>query len=173
MLIVTQFCLLVKSWKGYTTPMQSFAFVPYFQTTRYRVEAMIALADITPLDSIADLGSGDGRIVIAFAQKGIVAHGFELNRTLLEKSQQEIDKLALQKKLQKENAVIYAKDFWQENLSRYSIITMYPMPDIMDALERKLQEELRPEARVLLNYYSFPNWKEEKKQDNIYVYIKR
>ena len=150
--------------------MQELPLIPYFQTTRYRVEAMIALAHITSTDRMADLGSGDGRIVIAFAQQGIIAHGFELESNLVEKSQKEINQST---NIQEGNAIIYTKDFWQEDLSDYSIITIYPMPDIMEGLEKKLQEELQPGARVLLNYYPFPHWKEDKKQDNIYVYIKR
>jgi protein-L-isoaspartate O-methyltransferase len=140
--------------------------IPYFQTSRYRVETMVELAQVKPEEKGADLGSGDGRIVIAFAKTGIEMHGFEIEEGIKKLSEENIEKLNLK------NAFIYSNDFWQENLSSYDIICCYPMPTIMGRLERKLQEELKPGARVLLNYFSFKHWKERKIKDNIYLYIK-
>lgn len=137
--------------------------IPYFKTSRYRVEAMVELSQIKPGEKVADLGSGDGRIVIAFAQAGAEAYGYELRPVFKQLSEENIHKAGVQ-------ATIYQKDFWEEDLSSYDVVTVYPMPDIMDALEKKLLHELKPESRVLLNYYFFPTWKEEKKKDAIYLY---
>lgn len=128
---------------------------------------MITLAKIKPGEKAADLGSGDGRIVIALAKAGAIVHGYELDKTLIAKSQQLITEQNLQ-----EQAKILNLDFWQEDLSQYDIICVYPMPDIMKYLEKKLQTELRAGSRVLLNFYPFPNWKEMAKKDNIYLYKK-
>ncbi|HSX09318.1 MAG TPA: methyltransferase domain-containing protein [Candidatus Saccharimonadales bacterium] len=140
--------------------------IPYFQTTRYRVEAMVELAEAQPGEKVADLGSGDGRIVIAFAKHGIEMHGYEIDEELRKQSEEDIKKLHL------ENAFIHNKDFWEEDLSLYDIICCYPMPTIMGRLERKLQEELKHGSRVLLNYFPFKHWKEKKVKDNIFLYIK-
>lgn len=140
-------------------------YVPYFQTTRYRVDAMIELADIKPGEKAADLGSGDGRIVVALAQKGAIATGYELDETLINTSLENIKNADV-------SATILKKDFWEEDLRIYDVICVYPMPDIMETLEEKLQRELRPGTRVLLNYYPFPHWKEAVKKDNVYLYIK-
>ena len=56
--------------------------IPYFQTSRYRVATMVELANPKPEDLGADLGSGDGRIVIAFAKAGITMHGYEIDDAL-------------------------------------------------------------------------------------------
>jgi protein-L-isoaspartate O-methyltransferase len=148
--------------------------IPYFQTSRYRVETMVELAEVKPGETGADLGSGDGRIVIAFAKvpfigtkdAGVEMHGYEIDDELLKLSQQNIQSQNLQ------NAFIHKKDFWLEELSTYDIICAYPMPAIMGRLERKLQEELKPGARVLLNYFPFKHWKLQKTKDNIYLYYK-
>jgi ribosomal protein L11 methylase PrmA len=142
-------------------------FIPYFQTTRYRVQTMIDLAEIKQGQLAADLGSGDGRIVIALAQTGAQAVGYEIDEALIKQSEENIKNERLE-----DSAKIYNKNFWQENLCPYAIITVYPMPDIMEKLEEKLRKELTPGSRVLLNYYPFPNWQEAIKKDNIYLYIR-
>lgn len=142
-------------------------FIPYFQTTRYRVQAMIDLANIKQGEPAADLGSGDGRIVIALAKAGAIVTGYELDETRIKESEENI-KLAGAE----HNATIVQKDFWQEDLSKYSIITVYPMPDVLEALEEKLQKELKKGSRVLLNYYPFPHWRETEKKDHVYLYQK-
>jgi 16S rRNA A1518/A1519 N6-dimethyltransferase RsmA/KsgA/DIM1 with predicted DNA glycosylase/AP lyase activity len=138
--------------------------IPYFQTSRYRVETMVELANPKLGENGADLGSGDGRIVTAFAQREIAMHGYEIDEELIKLSEEKIEELKLN------NAFIHKKDFWQEDLSRYDIICSYPMPTIMGRLEKKLQEELKPGARILLNYFPFKHWKLEKTKDNIYLY---
>ena|SRR6185437_3157131 len=140
--------------------------IPYFQTSRYRVETMVELAHVKPGEKAADLGSGDGRIVIAFAKQGVEMHGYEIDDELRNLSEENITKLNLT------NTFIHNRDFWKEDLSGYDIICCYPMPTIMGRLERKLQEELKPGSRVLLNYFPFKHWKEKRIKDNIYLYIK-
>ena len=153
--------------------MQGIPKIPYFQTSRYRVETMVELADVKPGEKGADLGSGDGRIVIAFAKVpftgakiGVEMHGYEIEDELIKLSQEKINQENLN------NVFIHKKDFWVEDLSTYDIICSYPMPTIMGRLERKLQEELKPGARVLLNYFPFKHWKPKKIKDNIFLYIK-
>ena len=51
--------------------------VVYLPTPPALVEAMLDLARITPQDFVVDLGSGDGRIVIAAAKRGAQALGIE------------------------------------------------------------------------------------------------
>lgn len=140
-------------------------YIPYFQTSRYRVSTMIELAQIKPGEKAADLGAGDGRITIALAAAGATTTGYELDDTLFHTVLENI-------KAAKVDATILQKDFWYEDLSQYQIICMYPMPDIMGRLEKKLQDELLPGSRVLLNYFPFKHWKLEKTKDNIFLYRK-
>lgn len=142
-------------------------YIPYFQTTRYRVQAIIDLLTITKGQRAADLGSGDGRVVVALALAGADAFGYELDTTLIQKSIEDIKKKRLEN-----TAHILQRDFWAEDLSKYSINFAYPMPDIMAKLEEKLQKELLPGSKVLLNYYPFPNWKETMHKNHIYFYAK-
>ena len=128
---------------------------------------MIELSSIQPGETVADLGSGDGRISIAFANKGGVVTGYELDSDLVKRSNDLINKAGVN-----QNAHILNKDFWIADLSRFDIITIYPMPDIMLSLEEKLLNELKPGARVLTNYYQFPKWKKIGCKNHIYLYQK-
>ena len=140
--------------------------LPYFTTSRYRVEAMSELADPKPGEKGADLGSGDGRITIAFAKKDVEMHGFELNKEFVTISKNTIESEGLT------NASIFQRDFWEIDLSVYDIIAIYPMPDILEALEEKLKKEAKPGARILTNYYPLPTWSPEKQKDHISLFIK-
>lgn len=145
--------------------------IPYFQTSRYRVATMVELAKPKPEDlpagrqeKVADLGVGDGRISIAFATAGFETHGYETAETLLKLAGENIKREGLT------NVFLHNKNFWYEDLSKYDIICCYPMPTIMGRLENKLQTELKPGARVLLNYFPFLHWKAKKVKDNVYLY---
>lgn len=139
--------------------------IPYFQTSRYRVERMVELSYVKRNDRMCDLGSGDGRIVMAFAETGADAFGYELDSGLIMKSRKLIT--------EKNNlATILEKDFWDENLSEYDVVTVYPMPDVMMQLQEKLKNELYDGSRVLVNYYPFSDWEYTSVRDNVYLYIK-
>ncbi|CAN5172816.1 hypothetical protein BH09PAT1_BH09PAT1_5330 [soil metagenome] len=140
--------------------------IPYFTTSRYRVEAMIELAKPGKNDLGVDLGSGDGRIVIAFAKKGVEMLGIELDETLLVSSR----KLIIENKLS--SARIEAKNIWDVDLSPFDIITIYPMPDVLEELEIKLRNEAKKGAKILTNYYPLPTWELTTTKDHIYLYIK-
>lgn len=128
---------------------------------------MVELSGIKPGEKVADLGSGDGRISVAFAKAGGKVTGYELNPKLVAASQQ----IILEQKLNSQITVL-EQDFWDVDLSSFDVIAVYPMPDIMKHLEEKLLKEMRPGSRVLTNYYEFPNWKHTALKDHIYVYTK-
>lgn len=143
----------------------SIPYIPYFQTSRYRVQTMVDLADIQPGEKAADLGTGDGRIAIALAKAGAEVTAYELD--------DELRTVAIQNAQNEDVKINFVKkNFWYEDMSGYAIICCYPMPDIMGRLEKKLLEELKPGSRVLLNYFPFLHWKLETTKDNIFLYKK-
>ncbi|MDY6896079.1 MAG: SAM-dependent methyltransferase [Thermotogota bacterium] len=129
------------------------------------VEKMVAIAEIKGEEISADLGSGDGRVVIAFAKKGRQAHGFEINPFLVLISRLNIRRAGLKGK-----AFIHWKNFWKADLSKFDIITVFQVDFAMNKLENKLKKELKPGAKVISNQWTFPNWKYSKYENSIYVY---
>lgn len=138
---------------------------PFVPSSRERIRTMIQLSDSLKPLRMADLGSGDGRIVIAFARAGIEAHGFELNPILVLWARLRIRVLGLQKK-----AFIHLGNYWKADLSPFDVVTVYGFPPIMTELEKKLRRELKPSARVFSNNFHFPNWTNVRKGDGVHVY---
>jgi len=138
---------------------------PYVPTAEERVAKMVSLVKVKPHEKAADLGSGDGRIVIALALSGAEAHGYEVSLPLVWISRRNIKKAGLKGK-----AFIHWKSFWREDFSSFRVVTLYGIPYIMERLEKKLRKELKSGARVVSNSFTFPNWKETQKTDKVYVY---
>jgi len=128
---------------------------------------MMELAQIRKGIKAADLGSGDGRVVIALAQAGAEAHGFEIDRKLVAESRKKIKEAGLEGK-----AFIHHQSFWDSNLAGFEVITIYGITSIMEKLEKKLKTELKNGARVISNYFTFPSWEHNEKRERVYLYRK-
>ncbi len=129
------------------------------------VEKMIYLADIRPGEKAVDLGSGDGRLVIALAKAGAEAYGYEINPFLVWFSRRNIKKAGLIDK-----AFICWGNFWNEDFSKFNIVTIYGITYMMKRLEIKLKKELRPDSRIISNYFIFQNWTPHKTKGAIRLY---
>lgn len=140
--------------------------VPFVPSSPEHVVTMIELAKIKPNEKSADLGSGDGRIVLEFAKSGAQAHGYEIDKDLILKTESKI----MEQKLD-DRAFIHWKNYWEEDLSEYNIITIYGMTSIMTKLERKLFNELKPGSRIISNVFEFPTLKPMRVENNVYLYI--
>src|SRR5690242_17121198 len=71
---------------------------PYAPAALNRIETMVKLLKLKKGQKMVDLGSGDGRIVIEFAKRGIESHGYEINPILVFISRLKIKKLGLSNK---------------------------------------------------------------------------
>lgn len=130
------------------------------------IQNMITLAKIKKGTRIAELGSGDGRVVAALTQAGASVDGYEINPWLVFKSRQLLKKLGMHNQSQ-----IFLKSYWDVDMSEYDVVTVYGITYIMEGLEDKLRSELRPGSMVLSNYFEFPNWKPKKKLNGVWQYV--
>jgi hypothetical protein len=131
------------------------------------IQKMIKYSKAKKDDKIADLGSGDGRIVIAFAEKGIEAHGYEVNPLLVLWSRRKIKQKGLEKK-----AFIHWQNFWNVDLSKFNVINVFQISFIMKKLESKLERELPAGARIISNTWEFPSMVCLEKDNDVFVYQK-
>lgn len=138
---------------------------PFMTSGKNPIRRIIALAEIKPGQKAADLGSGDGRIVIAMARAGAIAHGYEINPLLVWWSRRKIVREGLSGK-----AFIHQKSFWNEDFSSFDLISIYGIGYIMKDLEEKLRRELPQGAKVAANAFEFPNWQYAKRDNGIFLY---
>jgi len=125
--------------------------VPFVTTPDSVVAAMLDLAEVGETDTVYDLGSGDGRIVIAAARdRAARAVGIEINPELVERSRQAVSAAGLEDRVQ-----LWRGDIFKQDLRPATVITMYLKPDVNARLRPQLQR-LRPGTRIVSHVYRIP-----------------
>ncbi|MGO4885504.1 MAG: methyltransferase domain-containing protein [Bryobacteraceae bacterium] len=134
---------------------------PYYPTPPSIVMKMLELGGLKPDEKMFDLGSGDGRIVIAAAQKfHAAAIGVEIDRDLCRLSLDRIRKLGLEKTAQIINGDILKQDY-----SSADLITVYLLPNSNDKIQPLLERQLKKGARVVAHDFEFRGWTPVKVED--------
>lgn len=132
--------------------------VPFVPTPEPVVEEMLRLANIRKGDVLYDLGSGDGRIVIAAAKKfGIQGVGIDLNPARIREAQ------ANAKTAGVAGLVTFKQvDLFKADISRATVVTMYLLPSVNLKLKPKLFKDLKPGTRLISHDFDMGDWKPEK-----------
>jgi precorrin-6B methylase 2 len=131
--------------------------VPFVPTPQEVVDKMIELAGVKKGDTVYDLGSGDGRIVITAAKKGARAVGFEIDGDLVKESRENIRKAGVQNL-----AEVRQQDILTVDVSPASAVTMYLLPDVNLKLKPTLLSQLKPGSRVVSHAFDMGDWKPDK-----------
>jgi SAM-dependent methyltransferase len=127
---------------------------PFVPTPEEVVNRMLELAEITPGDVLYDLGSGDGRIVIAAAKVyGIKAVGFEIDPALVRESRRTVKEEGLEHLVE-----IREQDVQSVDLSPASVVTMYLYPNANLRLRRAIRNQLKPGSRVVSLKFGMGDW---------------
>ncbi len=142
--------------------------IPFVTTSSDKIKTLIQLSEYKKGQKAVDLGSGDGRVVIALAKAGFDVVGYEIKKELVERSLQRIALLGLNKKI-----TIYNQSFWDANLSDFDLIYIYGMQSVMAKLEEKLTSEMKIGAKFISNIFPLPHWRSKRVHNNFYVYVKR
>lgn len=127
--------------------------VPYVPTPNDVVERMLDLADVGPGDYVIDLGSGDGRIVIAAVKRGAVGHGVDLDPERVAEARENAESEEVTNRVMFQQGDIFETDF-----SDASVITLYLLSSINEKLRPFLLENLRPGTRVVSHSFSMGDW---------------
>lgn len=126
--------------------------VVWVPTPPVLVEKMLDMARVTPRDFVIDLGSGDGRNVIAAARRGARALGVEYNP----------DMVALSRRLAKQagvedRATFVQGDMFEADISQATVLAIFLLPENMNRLADKFLA-LRPGTRIVSNAFSVDGW---------------
>ena len=116
------------------------------------VERLLDMAKVTPKDYVIDLGSGDGRNVIAAAKRGARAHGIEYNPDLVELSKREAKKEGVSGRVSFEIADLFKSDF-----SKATVVILFLLQEMNVKLRPKLLD-LKPGTRIVANTFALGDW---------------
>lgn len=139
---------------------------PFVPANRLTVKKMVGIAGSLKGKKVVDLGSGEGRVVVAAALSGAFeAHGYEINPVLVLVSWWNIYRAGVRGK-----AFVHWGSYWGKDLASFNVVFVYGICHIMNRLEKKLDEELKPGTIIVSNSFTFPNWKYQKTDNNVYLY---
>jgi precorrin-6B methylase 2 len=126
--------------------------VVWVPTPAELVEAMLNLAKVTPQDFVMDLGSGDGRNVIAAAKRGARAMGVEFNPKMVELSRRTAAMAGVA-----DRAQFVEGDMYEADISKASVMALFLLPSNMLQLRPKFLN-LRPGSRIVSNTFGIEGW---------------
>ena len=131
---------------------------PFITTPAGVVERMLRFAGTGPADLVVDLGSGDGRIVIAAARDfGARGLGIELDPALVQKS-----RAAARAASVIERVSFVHGDVLTADISQASVVTVYLLPGLINRLQPRFLAELAPGTRIVSHAFAMVGWKPDR-----------
>lgn len=128
--------------------------VPFVPTDEVIVESMLDLARVTAQDVLYDLGSGDGRIVVAAAMgREARAVGVDMDPPRLEEAREFADAMGMNHLVE-----FIEDDFFTVDISRATVVTLYLLQSINLLLRPRLLTELKPGTRVVSHSFDMGDW---------------
>jgi ribosomal protein L11 methylase PrmA len=122
------------------------------------VEEMLQLANVTNEDLVYDLGSGDGRIVIAAAQKrGARGIGIDIDPQRVREARENAQRAGVSDRVE-----FRQQDLFQTDFSDATVVTLYLLPRLNRQLRPRLLSQLKPGTRIVSHAFDMGDWKPEK-----------
>ena len=126
--------------------------VVWVPTPPQMVEKLLDMAGVTPQDYLIDLGSGDGRSVIAAAKRGARAHGIEYDADLVQFSKREAAKHGVS-----DRATFAKADVFESDFSKATVVFLFLTHEMSIRLRPKLLD-LKPGTRIVANTFGIGDW---------------
>lgn len=147
--------------------MGLFRGAPYIASTDSRTATILDFAKIQSGEKMVDLGSGNGKLLIAFARAGAIATGYEINPWLVAWAKWRVWRSGVA-----DRVTIHWQSFWRQNLTDYDVVVTYLLPKTMVNLQPLLESQTKPSVRIISNAFILPDWKPLKTANNVYLYRK-
>ncbi len=129
------------------TPGQPGKDVVWIPTPDHAVDKMLDMAQVTARDYVIDLGSGDGRNLIAAAKRGARALGVEYNPDLVVLSKRAAVEAGVADKV-----TIVQGDMFEADISKATVMTLFLLPNHLSRLTPQFMK-LKPGTRIVSNTY--------------------
>ncbi|MGZ8361005.1 MAG: class I SAM-dependent methyltransferase [Allosphingosinicella sp.] len=130
---------------------------PYVVTDYEVVDAMLAMAEVRPDDFVLDLGSGDGRILIAAARShGARGLGVEIDPGRIREAEANARGARVNNKVQ-----FRRQDLFETPLNEADVLTLYLTPEVNLRLRPRILSQMRPGSRVVSHDFDMGDWRPE------------
>ena len=142
---------------------------PYVATDLQVVDAMLGLAQLRPDEKLIDLGSGDGRILIA-AARSLGAHGLgvDIDPARIRESTANAERAGVSSRV-----TFRRQDLFETPLGDADVLTLYLLPEVNLRLRPRILAQMRPGARVVSHDYDMGDWHWDQRQriGNATIYL--
>jgi SAM-dependent methyltransferase len=131
--------------------------VPFVPSPNDAVAAMLKLAGVTKADVVYDLGSGDGRIVIAAARRGARGVGIDIDPARVAEGERNARAAGVAERVR-----FIRQDLFDADIRDATVVTLYLLPRINLRLRPKLLADLKPGTRVVSYGFDMGDWAPER-----------
>jgi len=122
---------------------------PYLRSPIHVIDKALEIADLSRNDVFADLGCGDGAVLLRAAERfGVFSVGFEIDPAFVQIARRRAKSTGLQDLID-----IIHSDLFSADLSRLNVIYIYPSPLIIERLSSKILAECIEGTRILVHDY--------------------
>ena len=136
---------------------------PFLPTLQKQVKPAIKLIDLKPGQTILELGSGDGRVLVAAAQAGLNAVGYELNPILV------VYSLIKTRKYRSQIKIIWG-NYWKKTWPDADGIFVFLLNPYMEKLNTKIIQNYKHPIKLVSFAFKLPNREEDKEKHGLYLY---
>lgn len=136
---------------------------PYLPTLKPQMYEALELANLKPGQTLLELGCGDGRVLVAAAQKGYKAVGYELNPLLV------VVAWARTRRYRRQVRVVWG-DFWRAEWPPAEAIFVFLLPRYMRKLDRECAACSHKPLRLVSFAFRIPGKKPYRHRKGVYVY---
>ena len=144
---------------------------PYVTTDYQVVDAMLAMAEVKPDDYVIDLGSGDGRILVAAARShGAHGLGIEIDPERIREAEANANAAHVSSHIR-----FRRQDLFQTPLGEADVLTLYLTREVNQRLRPRILSQMRPGSRVVSHEYDMGDWRPDQRQrigaSTIYLWV--
>jgi precorrin-6B methylase 2 len=138
-------------------------FSPFVPSAEENVERMLKLARLKSGDTVIDLGSGDGRVVIGAAKlnPGVRGIGVDLDAKLVRESNAAAEEAGVAGRVR-----FFQRNVFDADLSKVDVIFMWLFPELQRLLRTKILAEAKPGTRVVTNLWDMGSWTADEVDDD-------
>ena len=143
---------------------------PYIPSTNLAVDELLRVADVKPDDFVVDLGSGDGRIVIAAARDyGARGLGIDIDPALVAESTANAKAAGVADRVAFQHG-----DALKAEIAAATVVTLYLLPGLVEQVKPRLLAQLKPGTRIVAHDFGFKDWAPDREvqiSKTYYLYV--